>query len=81
MDQGQKQGMAANNVQPHTRITVTELESLGETTFLQPQAENVKEYIQTLEGCVAGVPLRITFYLCTLPRTTKRLPKKSKKNT
>lgn len=75
MDRGQKNVMAANNVRPHTRIIVTELESLGETTILWPHAGKVKEYIQSLEGCVAGVPLCITFYLYTLPRATKWLPK------
>lgn len=34
MNQGQKQVIAAHDVQPHSRITVTELESHGETTFL-----------------------------------------------
>lgn len=77
MDQGQTQVMAAPDVRPHTRITVTELQSLGETTFLWSHAGKVQECIQSLEGCVAGVPHRITFYLCTLPSTTKWLPKKS----
>lgn len=75
MDQGRKQVMASNDVRPHTRITATELESLGGTTFLWSQAVNAQEYIQSLEGCLAGVPLCITFYLCALPRTTKQLPK------
>ncbi len=64
VDRGQTQVMAANDdVWPHTRITVTELESLGQTTFLWSHAGKVKEYIQILKGCVAGVPLCITFYL------------------
>lgn len=72
--QGQKQVTAAKDVRPHTRITVTEPESLGGATFLWSRAGNAKEYIRSLEGCVAGVPLCITLYLYTLPRATKRLP-------
>lgn len=46
MDQGHEEVMAANDVWPHTRITVTELESPGKPTFLWFQAENLKEYTQ-----------------------------------
>ena len=34
MNKVQKWVIAAHNVWPHTRITVSELESLGETIFL-----------------------------------------------